>query len=293
MLATPPVRFCNDEFAYDASADASADPTTLAPLRDSGGIAGDAEALRERLASDGYLWVRGLLDREEVLTARRAILGYMDEHEGLEPGARPLDGVMGRYGKPVKLENRREVTESEPVRRVLESPRLFELTERILGEPTQTFRYKWLRAVGNEEATGCHMDHVYMGRGSPRVLTCWVPLGDLPMEQGTLAVCEGSSSERSFEELRETYGRGDVDRDGGNGWYTLHPREVSERFGGRWRTSPVSAGDVIVFGMHMMHASTTNTTDRWRVSCDVRFQPAADPVDPRWAGDHPIGHGRG
>ena len=50
---------------------------------------------------------------------------------------------------------------------------------------------------------------------------------------------------------------------------------------------------MIVFGMHMMHASTTNTTDRWRVSCDVRFQPAADPVDPRWAGDHPIGHGRG
>ena len=149
MLATPPVRFCNDEFAYDA--DASAGPATLAPLRDSGGIAGDAEALRERLATDGYLWVRGLLDREEVLTARHAILGYMDEHEGLEPGARPLDGVMGRYGKPVKLENRREVTESEPVRRVLESPRLFELTERILGEPTRTFRYKWLRAVGNEE----------------------------------------------------------------------------------------------------------------------------------------------
>ena len=39
-----------------------------------------------------------------------------------------------------------------------------------------------------------------------------------------------------------------------------------------------------------LHGSTTNTTDRFRISCDVRFQPASEPMDERWAGRSPGGH---
>jgi len=60
--------------------------------------------------------------------------------------------------------------------------------------------------------------------------------------------------------------------------------------GGRWKTTSYQAGDVILFGMYTMHASTTNTTDRFRLSRDVRFQPARDPVDNRWGGHNPTGH---
>ena len=48
-------------------------------------------------------------------------------------------------------------------------------------------------------------------------------------------------------------------------------------------------GDVILFGMHTMHASTTNLTSRFRLSCDVRFQPASEPADNRWVAGGP-GH---
>jgi hypothetical protein len=34
--------------------------------------------------------------------------------------------------------------------------------------------------------------------------------------------------------------------------------------------------------MKIMHGSLTNKTDRLRFSCDVRFQPASEPVDPRY-----------
>ena len=34
-----------------------------------------------------------------------------------------------------------------------------------------------------------------------------------------------------------------------------------------------------------MHMSTTNTTDRARISADVRWQPASEPADPRYVGD--------
>jgi hypothetical protein len=167
----------------------------LGEMRDSSQLIGDPGALRERMREDGYLLLRGLIDRGQVLAAITEILGYMAEHEGLE-----ADELFGFY---------QDYLESRP----------------------RTFDYKWLRAVGNERFTGCHYDVVYMGRGSERVHTAWIPLGDIPIEQGTLAVCAGSHSDPGFARLRETYGCHDVDRDRGAGWFS---------------------------------------TDRWRVSCDER-----------------------
>lgn len=268
-------RFCECDYELDSP--------ELRRLRPSNDVLDDMDALRARLATDGYLYLKGFLDRAEVLKARRTILAHMDAHEGLEPGSRPLDGVMGAYGKTVPMMGRRGITKHEDVLAVLESPKLRELYERIFGEEVATFDYKWLRAVGNEEATGCHMDHVYMGRGTDRLMTCWIPFADIPVAQGTLAILEGSHKEASFESLRNGYGRKDVDVDKFGGWFTSNPREVTDEFGGTWATDDVDAGDLITFGMHLMHASTTNITDHWRLSCDVRWQPAGEPMDPRWA----------
>jgi hypothetical protein len=68
---------------------------------------------------------------------------------------------------------------------------VFSLFERLFGEPARTFDYKWLRAVEPGQATGAHYDFVYMGRGSGRLHTCWVPFGDIPVERGTLAMASG------------------------------------------------------------------------------------------------------
>lgn len=65
---------------------------------------------------------------------------------------------------------------------------------------------------------------------------------------------------------------------------------VVKKYGGKWATCDYRAGDVITFGMFTMHKSTVNTTNRFRLSCDVRFQPASQPIDKRWMGDAPIGH---
>lgn len=262
----------------------------LGKLRDSNDLLGDFRALRDRIDEDGYLLLRGLIDREKVLAARQRILQYMAEHEGLEPGSRPLDGVMGQHGKSVNMLGRKAITHDGQVRATLEAEELFGFFERFFNEPARTFTYKWLRAVGHEEFTGAHYDVVYMGRGSGRLHTAWLPLGDIPVEQGTLAICEGSHNAASFQRLRDTYGKMDVDRDGFGGWFTNDPLEITSRFGGQWKTTEFRAGDVLIFGMFTLHASTTNVTDHWRISCDVRFQPAADPVDERWASDNPTGH---
>lgn len=259
-------------------------------LRDSNNLLGDPQALRDRMAEDGYLLLRGLIPREKVETARATILAHMAEKQALEPGTPVLEGVMAK-GKTVGMMGRKGITHHEDVLEVLESPELFTLYERFLGQPTITYDYKWLRGVGNEEYTGAHMDVVYMGRGTvDHLYTCWIPFGDIPVEQGTLAMCVGSHNGDGFAKVRATYGRMDVDRDRIDGWFSDDPLEIVSKFGGRWATTDFRMGDVITFGMHTMHASTTNTTKNFRLSCDVRFQPASAPVDDRWTGVQPKGH---
>ncbi len=264
--------------------------TELGELRDSSPLLDDPAALRARMEEDGYLLLRGLLDRDAVLNARQAILEHMDEQAALTPGRPVLEGAMPQGGRTVPMMGRRGVTHAPAVRAVLEAEALFDFYRAYFDRPALTFDYKWLRGVGNEEYTGAHYDVVYMGRGSDHLHTCWVPLGDISVEQGTLAICVGSHNAPGFARLRETYGRVDVDRDRIEGWFSQDPMELSERYGGQWKTAEFRAGDVITFGMYAMHASTTNLTDRFRLSCDIRFQPADEPVDERWVGENPIGH---
>ena len=176
---------------------------------------------------------------------------------------------------------------------VLENPKLFEFFNTLFNERSETYRFKWIRAVGNEEYTGAHYDTVYMGRGSKNLHTVWVPMGTITPELGTLAMCAGSNHLPQFEKLRQTYGKMDVDRDLVEGWFSRDPMEIIEKFGGQWCTTTYQPGDVIIFGMFTMHASTTNMTNRYRLSCDIRFQPRNEEFDNRWGGENPTGHSGG
>jgi len=61
--------------------------------------------------------------------------------------------------------------------------------------------------------------------------------------------------------------------------------------GGRWLTTDFKAGDVLSFGMGTVHASLDNHSNCFRLSSDSRYQLASLPVDERWVGRNPIGHG--
>ena len=256
-------------------------------MRDSTDALDDIEELRRRIAADGYLFIRGLIERDAVLDARRVVMEHLQQQDALVDGTPLMEGVMPRDGRSVGM---KRVAYRPEVLRVLEGPELHELYRRLYGEEPVTFSHKWLRAVGNEKFTGSHMDVVYMGRGSERVNTVWIPFGDIPITQGTLAVCEASHRLPSFARMRATYGRSDVDRDRISGWFSEDPEEIRDRFGGRWLTADVRAGDIVTFGLYLLHGSTNNTTNRFRISCDVRYQPASEPMDERWGGDSPTGH---
>ena len=135
-------------------------------LPDSSSLLDDTAALHQRMQADGFLLLRGLIARTKVLKARETILRHMEDHDALTPNTPLLEGVMPQGGRSVQMMGRKGIATHPDVLAVLESKALFDFYETYFGEPAITFNYKWLRAVGNEQYTGAHMDTVYMGRGS-------------------------------------------------------------------------------------------------------------------------------
>ena len=59
----------------------------------------------------------------------------------------------------------------------------------------------------------------------------------------------------------------------------------------RLLTTDFTAGDIVVFGMFLLHGALDNvsTENRVRLSCDVRYQSAAAELDSRYFGTNPSG----
>ncbi|MDB4867418.1 MAG: phytanoyl-CoA dioxygenase [Cohnella sp.] len=256
----------------------------LTELRDSNDILEDSGKLRERMAEDGYLLIRGLHDREQVLKARNEYLLQLEAIGRLAPDTAAEEGLIGPDNQGAGTQGLN--LERPELLKLLNSQRVMSFFDAFLGGPSLTYDYKWLRAVPKGEFTGAHYDIVYMGRGTHNLYTLWTPLGDISCEMGGLSICLGS---QNFERIKQTYGQMDVDRDNVSGWFSSDPVEIVDKFGGKWATTEFQAGDALIFGMFLMHGSLANTTDRYRLSVDTRFQLASEPVDERWYGRN-LGH---
>ncbi len=293
-------------------------PEQFAALRRSDDIASDGNALRDRLAEDGYLYIPGALDPSEVAEARRECMDRLMAHGALEPGSDPIDAIAATgasryYFLDSLAEN------NAPLMRVLYDGAMMALMERLFSTDVRHFDFTWMRAVGPGNGTSPHCDAVYMNRGTEQLITAWTPLGNIPLTQGGLVVLENSHREKHGK--LEEYLRQDVDsfcengpnadkiRAGQMGWehydgsfrewtgvYNDDANAIRGSLGGRWLTSPeYRMGDVLLFTMATLHASLDNHSDRIRLSSDTRYQPAHLPADERWVlgagGERPVAHG--
>ncbi|KAH9525370.1 hypothetical protein Btru_001199 [Bulinus truncatus] len=203
-------------------------------------------------------------------------------------GGRDYDTLSwGTYPGVLQYKGCNAVSHSDAVLKVIAGPRPFDFFSKYFNEEVTTFDYKWLRAIHRSGFTGAHVDNVYMSRGSKDLLTVWTPIGDITLEMGVLAVCEGSNNLPGFQKFQSTYGQMDAEAVGlkGTGWFTEDPFEITDKFGGQWKTTDFKAGDVLIFNMRTVHMSTTNMTNLARISCDTRWQPSSQPADPRFCGD--------
>lgn len=281
-------------------------------LRDSSYLLSDPESLRLRLQEDGYLFVRGFFKREDVLGVRHEFVKSIAALGNLEPGTDPMDAIL-RKDRQLQPFFYRWGLDNPKLKPLLFSGRILDFYRDFFGEEVRHFDETWLRVVGPGKGTQPHCDVVYMGRGTrEKLMTAWVPIGDVPLHVGGLMILENSHLQH---ERLASYLDRDVDayctnvpdvakiEDGfrhgvdlrsttarWTGALSKNPATLREKLGGRWLTTEFEAGDLLTFTMHTVHASLDNQSDRYRMSTDTRYQPASLPIDERWVGENRTGH---
>lgn len=267
------------------------DPENFGEL-DEGPDPSDSADLRDRFATDGYVFLRGLLDPDLVLAARLeiltkyAVLGEVDDRY-------PIEAAIAGDGAGVPHANLRAFSESvrqgHDYTSVVMAPELLSTVSILLDGLAAPFTMRWPRFVRPGEGCGFHCDGPYMNRGTVHQLSTWIPLGTIEPNNGALMLLEGSHRN---EELANGYLQMDADRDG-LVWLDDDPNLVRERYGKRWLTTTFQPGDVLAFSMNMLHGAFDNRSpeNRCRLSSDSRYYRAGETHDPRWTGAAIEGHG--
>jgi hypothetical protein len=269
-------------------------------LRDSSNLLSQPDALRLGMQEDGYLYLKALLNPQEVWKARQEIVACLAAEGSLELDFPILDCIAKRG---LKMSFRPDLALQSPtLKKLLYSGRIIEFFQLFLGGDIRHYDYTWLRAVAPGKGTYPHCDIVYMGRGTDELYTVWTPLGNVSWELGGLMILENS---HRLETIKNSYGRKDVDsycanrktaelyasnQKWWNGALSKNPVSLQKKYGGRWLSAEFQAGDILIFGMFTIHASLDNHSASIRLSSDSRYQLASEPVDERWVGNNPIGH---
>lgn len=243
---------------------------------------GDRDALWRRLRREGYLFLRGALDPDEMLTFRRYYFGALAD-TGLIDAAHDAGAGVAGVG-PVDQERLRHTLFSSIVpgaeyARLCTLPAIRNWYAWFLGDDPFLHRRKIIRHTSPGEngigtATQAHYDMVYLREGTDRVLSSWIPLGDCPVVRGGLVYLQGSH-------------RRVVAEDRAAASITADLPGLADSYDTRWLAADYRLGDMVVHSAYTVHAALDNvaTDGVMRLSTDIRYQRTSEPIDWRWQND--------
>ena len=177
-------------------------------------------------------------------------------------------------------------------------PRLWTFMDEFLEGLSYLHKRKIMRYTQphTTTVTPAHYDLIYLRGGTSRVVTAWIPIGDVPVEMGGVVYLEGSHALGARDGGRvHAQGSGphaggadqclQQEHDGGRlglQGSSRHGRALQQPAG--WSRTMKRATSCI-HSPFMIHASTTNFDphNRIRLSTDIRFQNVNDEIDARWS----------
>ena len=261
-------------------------------LEDSSKRRGQPGALFRQIKEAGYVFLRGALPNADVLAARAEVLhrlaevGEVSEPESagrLSGNSRRAELVpnLGAFWKSVCTGPR--------LRAVTHGAAIHQVAGEVIGADAIGQDFLYLRAGVPGTGTDLHYDYPFFARRSESVVTCWVPLGNVPVEQGPIVLVEGSN--RFSDLIGDVRSLDVVANPGKRAAIETKLKAFAESRNARLLSADFEPGDILIMNMFVAHASLDNhTTDNSiRLSFDVRYQPKSEPVDDRFFGPDPIG----
>ncbi len=255
--------------------------------------------LRSIYETNGCLLVKGLLPRAEVLAFREQFFAFMAGAGIIQPGTEPRDGICRSDGvaEPMARKYLMEFVRSARYEKFCMHDKLVDFLDEFLGGLSYLHKRKIIRYTkpSDPSATGAHYDLVYIRGGTERLVTAWIPIGDVPVHMGGLVYLEGShflgrtmegqfaaaNATLSAEERVSAFNKNMNE----GGWLTKDLAELADRHNTKWLIANYEAGDVMLHSPYMVHAATANQDPNgtMRLSTDIRYQRVSDEIDVRWA----------
>jgi len=235
----------------------------------------DPSALRQQADEDGFLFFRGLVPADPILSLRRQFLQVCDKHGWIAPGTALIDGIADPsadeiepvQASGVSMAGYQDVQRLEAFHQLSHHPAIISMLETLFGETV----FAHPRNIGRlmipakcNVPTPPHQDYIYI-QGTNSFYSLWMPLGNCPRQLGGLSTLRGSHK------------------------LGLLPTCPSAGAGGRavildgieqeWFEADFEIGDVLFFHNQTVHKSLPNLTDNQiRLSVDYRYQPASQPI---------------
>ncbi|MQB42774.1 phytanoyl-CoA dioxygenase family protein [Rhizobium sp. ICMP 5592] len=265
----------------------------------------DVATLRAQFQEHGYLWLRGFLKRDDVLDFRAWVFGHLMDTGLLLPGSNPTIGLAANGEADKSLADRRlmSLVRAVAYEGFCTQPRIASFMDEFVQGISYLHKRKIMRFTrpNTGVVTPAHYDLVYLRGGTSRIVTAWIPIGDIPVDMGGLVYLEGShrigaEMEKEFtvrgaaltpEERVSAFNKNMTE----GGWVSKDLPDMAERFDTRWLAANYEAGDIVLHSPYMIHASTTNRDPlgRLRLSTDIRYQNVEDEIDARWSNHWTLG----
>jgi hypothetical protein len=240
----------------------------------------DAQELRRRMAEDGYVFFRRLVNPDAMMSLRADIMRVLQNAGWLVPGADPLLGIADLSKRCTEGDSSygpvyHQVYRLESFHRLPHDPDLVTTVEELMDArtipvPGHKARIWFPRFL--QHTTPTHQDFVHY-QGSVHAITCWTPVGDCPIELGPLAVLPRSHTVNKILPHHFSLGAGGL---------IIQVEDHTQRYPQLetpWRSTNFDVGDVLFFPALTIHRALPNLTeDRLRVSLDNRYQKEGDTI---------------
>lgn len=174
------------------------------------------EELRQFFQENGYLYLKGLLPREDVLKARQDYFQFLAPSGVLKEGTAVSSGIfnsdrdvaefpgigVGRVDDNLTPETKSTSFLQLAIDAHLQDwyagdfckhPVMLDFMERFTGwsENMKPLERTLLRNnIPSTKAIGVHYDQIFLRYGEPTSITVWVPMGDIALDGGGLIYLE-------------------------------------------------------------------------------------------------------
>lgn len=235
-------------------------------FEDSTSLLGDPGALKARFDADGYVLLRGVVDRDLLLETRRALTDVCAAHSWLDPAHDQMAAIPQRgpfvEGEPQFFEVYDDVQRLEAFHAVPHHPSVRRCVTALLGETAFPHPLSIARLIfphNDEWTTPQHQDYPN-NQGTYDLYACWMPLADCSAEEGSLSILRGSH-QLGVAPLRACLGAGN------------RRSELDDRYDVlEWVGGDIRLGDALVFHSLTVHRALPNRGEAMRLSVDYRFQ---------------------